>query len=217
MKHRPTASRFFSEEEKKGIEETTRDVESRTIGEIVVAVAQSSDLYPEADLLGGVLLGSFFSFILTTLFFHSSIWFFIPMGFLFYFPFHWIVRKVAELKTCFIGRERKMHAVQKRAISTFYEHGLYKTKMNTGVLFFFSLFERKVWVLADAGIHEKIGEETLNQFASLVSRGVREGRPCEALCEAIRGMGKLLSLHFPMTPGDTNELPDAVITEETPP
>ena len=216
MKHRPTASRFFSEEEKKKIQETTRDVESRTIGEIVVAVAESSDPYAEADLLGGILLGSFLSFTLTALFFHSSIWFFLPMSFLFYFPFRWIVRKGIPVKTCLISRERKAEAVRKRAIGAFYEHGLYKTKMNTGVLFFFSLLERKVWVLADAGIHEKIGQETLNRFAMLVSQGVRDGRPCEALCEAIGEIGKLLSQHFPMTPEDTNELPDAVIMEETP-
>ena len=57
MKHRHTASEFFSEEEKERIKATTRDVESRTIGEIVVMVVGSSDPYAEADFLGGVLLG----------------------------------------------------------------------------------------------------------------------------------------------------------------
>jgi len=214
MKHRRTASEFFSEEEKEKIKATTRDVESRTIGEIVVMVVGSSDPYREADLLGGVLLGSLLSFILTALFFHSSIWYFVPMSIIFFFPAQWIVRKVFPLKALFISRERKAEAVRRRAISAFYEHGLYKTRKNTGVLFLISWLERKVWVLADKGIHEKIGQETLNQAATLVSQGVREGRPCEALCGAIQKMGELLSKHFSMIPGDTNELPDAVITEE---
>ena len=214
MKHRRTASDFFSEEEKEKIKATTRDVESRTIGEVVVMVVGSSDPYVEADLLGGVLLGSLLSFILTALFFHSSIWYFVPMSFIFFFPSQWFVRKVIPLKALFISRERKADAVRRRAISAFYEHGLYKTRKNTGVLFLLSLLERKVWVLADKGIHEKIGQESLNQVATLVSQGVREGRPCEALCEAIRKMGEVLSEHFPMTPGDTNELPDSVITDE---
>ncbi len=217
MKHRVTASDFFSEEEKDRIEAMTRDVESRTIGEIVVMIVGSSDPYVEADLLGGVLLGSLLSFILTVLVFHSSIWYFVPMSFIFFFPSHWIVRGVTPLKALFISRERREEAVQRRAISAFYEHGLYKTRKNTGVLFLLSLLERNVWVLADKGIHEKIGQESLNQFATLVSQGVREGRPCDALCEAIRKIGEVLSRHFPMTPGDTNELPNSVLTEESSP
>jgi putative membrane protein len=213
MRHRLTANDFFSEEEKEKIRTTTQDVESRTIGEVVVMVVGSSDPYVEAELLGGVLLGSLLSFILTALFFHSSIWSFVPMSFIFFFPSQWFVRKVIPLKALFISRERKADAVRRRAISAFYDHGLYKTRKNTGVLFLISWLERKVWVLADKGIHEKIGQESLDQVATLVSQGVREGRPCEALCEAIRKMGEVLSEHFPMTPGDANELPDPVITE----
>jgi hypothetical protein len=53
MKRRTAAEHFFSEEEKERIKATTRDVESRTIGQIVVMIVGSSDPYPEADLLGG--------------------------------------------------------------------------------------------------------------------------------------------------------------------
>ena len=214
MKHRLTASDFFSEEEKKKIRATTQDVESRTIGEIVVMVVESSDPYVEADLLGGVLLCSLLSFILTALFFHSSIWYFVPMSFIFFFPSQWFVKKVIPLKVLFISSERKEDAARRRAISAFYEQGLYKTRKNTGVLFLLSLLERKVWVLADKGIHEKIGQEGLDQFALIVSQGIRDGRPCEALCAAFQKIGELLSKHFPLTPGDTDELPDDVITDE---
>jgi putative membrane protein len=95
----------------------------------------------------------------------------------------------------------------------FYEKGLYKTKQNTGVLFFLSLLERKVWVLADKGIYEKIEQETLNGFAQTVSQGIKEGRACDALCRAIEDAGTLLARHFPVTPGDTNELSDEVMTD----
>jgi putative membrane protein len=104
-------------------------------------------------------------------------------------------------------------AVRQRAVRAFYEKGLYKTRMNTGVLFFISLLEHKVWVLADKGIYEKIDQETLNGFARAVSLGIKEGRACDALCKAIRDAGEVLSKHFPLTHGDTNELTDTVITE----
>ncbi|MBP1699553.1 MAG: hypothetical protein H6Q41_4741, partial [Deltaproteobacteria bacterium] len=95
----------------------------------------------------------------------------------------------------------------------FFERGLYKTKKNTGVLFFLSLLEKKVWVLADKGIYEKMDQETLNRFANEVSSGIREGHACEALSQAIREIGGLLSQHFPITSNDTDELPNEVVVE----
>ena len=213
MKHRIKADQFFSEEERKRIKETIHDVESRTIGEVAVMVVDSSDRYHETEVLGGIFLGSFLSLIVTLLFFHSSIWSYIPLSFLFFLPSKYLFQKVPVLKAAFIGVHRKEHTVRQKAVSAFYEKGLYKTRKNTGVLFFLSLLERKVWVLADKGIFERIDQETLNRFAAAVSQGIKDGHTCDALCEAIRNSGELLTKHFPITPDDINELPDEVMTE----
>jgi putative membrane protein len=214
MRGHPKSERFFTAEEKERLKATTHEVESRTIGEIVVMVVDHSDHYIEAEVLGSVFLGSLLSLILSVLFFHASLWFYIPLSFLFFFPFWFVFIKVEALKRLFIGSRRREEAVSLRAERAFFERGLYKTKKNTGVLFFLSLLERKVWVLADKGIHEKMDQGTLNRFANEVSRGVREGRACDALSQAIQEIGVLLSRHFPITAGDTDELPDDVMTEE---
>jgi putative membrane protein len=214
MRGHPKSERFFTVEEKERLKATTHEVESRTIGEIVVMVVDHSDHYIEAEVLGSVLLGSLLSLILTVLFFHSSIWSYIPLSFLFFFPCWFLFIRVVVLKKLFIGTRRKEEAVRMRAERAFFERGLYKTKKNTGVLFFLSLLERKVWVLADKGIYEKMDQETLNRFANEVSTGIREGRACDALSRAIQEIGVLLSKHFPVTPDDTDELPDDVMTEE---
>ncbi|HXX57837.1 MAG TPA: TPM domain-containing protein [Thermodesulfovibrionales bacterium] len=213
MKHGLKAERFFTAEEKKRIRETTRDVESRTIGEIAVMVVESSDHYFEAEIVGAILLSSLLSLAVTVSYFHSSVWFYVPLNFLFFFPARLLFQKVHSLKVAFTGLHRREHAVRLRAVRAFYEKGLYKTRKNTGILFFISLFERKVRVLADSGIHEKIGQETLDRLAKTVSQGIRDGRASDALCEAIKAAGALLEKHFPLTPGDTNELSDAVMTE----
>ncbi|MCL5024593.1 MAG: TPM domain-containing protein [Nitrospirae bacterium] len=212
MKHGLKAERFFTAEEKKRIKEATRDVEARSIGEVAVMVVESSDHYFEAEIIGGILFAGLFSLIMTVLFFRASVWFYVPLCFLAFFPFRLLFRKAPALKSAFIGVRRKEHAVRLRAIRAFYEKGLYKTRNNTGILFLVSLFERKVRVLADSGIHEKIGQETLNGFARGVSRGIREGRASDALCDAIREAGELLSRHFPLGGDDTNELSDDVMT-----
>ena len=214
MKAYSKADEFFTVEEKERLKATIQEVESKTIGEIVVMVVDHSDHYIEAEVLGGILLGSLLALIATLLYFHSSIWSYVPLSFLFFFPCRFLFQRIEALKRLFIGVRRKEEAVRLRAERAFFEKGLYKTKKNTGVLFFLSLFERKVWVLADKGIYEKMDQETLNRFANEVSRGIRESRACEVLSHSIQEIGILLSKHFPITPDDTDELPDEVMTEE---
>jgi putative membrane protein len=208
-----TAKTYFTEAELQRIAATTREVECCTIGEVAVMVINSSDEYREATVLGSLLLGSGISLLLSEIFLDASLTYFILITVLF-FPFmRLLLNFLPILKISFVGRRRLEEAVRKRAIMAFYEKGLYKTKANTGVLFFISLLEHKVWVLADKGIYEKIEQQTLNTFAQTVSQGIKEGRACDALCQAISETGKILATHFPLTPGDTNELSDQVIME----
>jgi putative membrane protein len=210
---RKRAEHYFTKEENERIKNTTKEVECRTSGEIVVMMVDRSDDYLDGEVIGGVVCGSLVAMAITALFLNASIWFFIPLTFICFFPFRFIFRKYHPLRTAFLSARRREHAVRHRAIRAFHEKGLTRTKEHTGVLFFISLLERKVWVLADRGIHEKIGQETLNKFASQVSTGVAEGRACDALCKAIKEAGDLLARHFPCSPDDKDELPNGVITK----
>lgn len=204
---------FFDAEEKETLKTVIHDVESRTTGEIVIMVVDHSDRYIEAEIIAGVLLASILSLILTVGFFHSSIWSYIPISFLFFFPCRFLFIRAEVLKKPFIGNRRLQEAVKVRAERTFFERGLNKTRKSTGVLFFLSLLERRVWVLADKGIYTRMDQGTLNRFAHEVSGGIKQGRACDALSQAIREIGALLSQHFPITPEDTNELSNDVVTE----
>lgn len=207
------ARTFFNDAELRRIEESTRAVECCTIGEVAAMVVDSSDQYADTELLGGIFLGSFVSLLVTVFFFQSSLWFYIPLSILFSLPCRMLFRNILPLKRSLIGAGRIEAVVRQRAVGAFHEKGLYKTRKHTGVLFFISLLEHKVWVLADKGIYEKIDQETLNRFARAVSQGIKEGRACDALCQAIKDAGEILAKHFPLTPGDTNELSDRVMTE----
>ena len=216
MRQYKRADRFFTEEEKEKLKRATADIESRTVGEIAIVVVDHSSQYSEAEILGGISLSSILSLMITGIFFHASLWWFIPLCFLLFFPLRLFFVKMPLLKATLIGTKRREMAVKERALKAFYEKGLYKTKENTGVLFFLSLLERKVWVLADKGIHSKIHQNTLNRFANIVTKGIREGRACDALIEAIEEAGALLAKHYPIKPGDINELPDTVMCETGP-
>ncbi len=107
MIHSVKAEKFFSGEERERIKKTVQDVETRTIGEVAVMVVDSSDQYIEAEVMGGVFLGSLISLSLTMVFFHSSLWSFIWLSFIFYFPAKYIFRKVPHLKTAIHRIEEK--------------------------------------------------------------------------------------------------------------
>jgi putative membrane protein len=123
------------------------------------------------------------------------------------------VRSFPAIKSEFISPRKRGDAVRMRALRAFTEKGLYRTEAQTGVLFFLSLMERTVWVLADKGIYEKIRQEQLDRFAAMVSQGVREGRAAQALRQAVAEAGTLLAEHFPVKAEDRNELSDGIITE----
>ena len=211
MKHPVKAEKFFTKQERERIREAAMDAESRTIGEIAVAVVDRSSRYHEAELLGGVFLGGAISLVLTTFLFHGSVWSFIPFTFVLFFPSYFLFKRFPALNGMFTGRKRREQAVRERALRTFYEKGLYKTAASTGVLFFLSLLERKVWVLADRGIHSKIHQPTLNKFADMVSQGIAQGRATDALCEAIKEMGTLLATHYPAAGQHKDQLCDDII------
>lgn len=213
MKYQAKADSFFTEDEKERIKVTTIGVEARTIGEIATVVIDQSSEYKEAEVLGAVFVGSLVSLLITATFFHGSVWAFIPFAFILFFPAKLLFQKVTALKVVFVGNKRREKAVKERALRTFYERGLYKTKKHTGILFFLSLLERKVWILADKGIHGKIKQQALNEYARTVSRGIQEGRASDALCEAITSVGELLWEHYPITDADTDELSNAVMCE----
>ncbi len=205
--------RFFTESEKKKIKEAIGHAESKTSGEIATMIVDASSDYRDAEIIGSVLLSGIISLIITVLVFHSSLWMYIPLVFVLFFPSSLLFKRFPFLKLTFVGIKRMEREVMERAIRGFYEKGLYKTKDHTGVLFFISILERKVWVIADKGIHRKMEQDSLKRLAAMVSKGIREARACDALCEAIIEAGEILAKHYPISKDDINELTDEMMTE----
>lgn len=143
-----------------------------------------------------------------------GVWFLIPLQIMYFFISKLIFYLIPGLKIFFLSENHKLHEVQERAFKAFHDHGLHKTRDETGVLFMLSLLERKVYILADKGIYEKINQETLDEFAKNISTGIKKNKGAEALAKAITGVGEILAKYFPAKPDDTNELSDEIITEK---
>ncbi|HEY3307215.1 MAG TPA: hypothetical protein VGJ93_02055 [Desulfuromonadaceae bacterium] len=205
------ARHFFNKQEKNRIRLLVKEAERLTSGEIATMVVDESDSYREAEILGAVLLSSLLALIIAIAIHHITIWTYIPLVCLIYFPLFWIFRRFPGLKLSFVSRRRIEEAVRERAVSAFFSKGLYRTREETGILIFISLLEHKVWILGDRGINALIEPESWRSFADELAKGIRDGHACEALGSVVQKCGTILAEHFPRRSDDTNELPDELI------
>ena len=203
---------FFSTAEREKIRQAVAEAEKGTTGEIAVMVVDESDRYRDAEILGALLVAGLVSVILSVALHHVTIWFFLPVLFLLFFPCWYLFRKLPHLKLALLSYRRTHHAVTERAILSFYQKGLYRTKKGTGVLIYISLLEHRVWILGDKGINEKIEPGFWDSLVQELTSGIRAGRALDALCAVIARCGAVLTQQFPGRPDDTNELPDDVIS-----
>lgn len=206
------AETFFTEAENLQIAATISEVEKKTSGEVVAMVVSASDTYPEASLLAGLSIGGLTALIITDLFLHDSLGYFLPLLACGTILASSLAKISPPLLRWFIPENRLENRVAERALRSFYEKKLHATRDNTGVLFFISLLEHKVWILADTGIYEKISQETLLAYANDIATGIKQGKGCAALCRQIEAVGSILAQHFPVKTDDINELSNQVLT-----
>lgn len=102
-------------------------------------------------------------------------------------------------------------AARKAAQAQFMAHGVHLTAERTGILIYVALADRRVEIVADDGINRKVAQSELDQLAQEVVVAARSGTPADGLVNAVHGAGKLLSLHFPPSATNPNELPDRVV------
>jgi putative membrane protein len=203
---------IFSHEEKELIRQAVAEAEGKSAGEIATMVVRQSERYREAEQLGALLVAGLVDVAIAVITRHVTIWSYIPIAFLLYFPTLWFFRRFPRLKLSFAGKRRQAEAVRERALAAFFEKGLHRTEQETGILIFISLLEQKVWILGDRGINEKIAPHYWKSFATDLAAGLRAGRAAEALCRVISGCGAELARHFPRQPDDRNELPDEILS-----
>jgi len=202
------AKEFFSKEQKERIREAVRAAEGSTRADIAVMLVDESDRYREAELAGALCFSALVALALSMALHHLTIWFYIPVTAVLLFPFLRLFKSFPHMKLAFLHRRRVEEAVRERAVYAFFQKGVHKTEEETGILIFISLLERKVWILADRGIHDKIASGRLRTLALDLAAGIKEDRALEALCGVIEKCGEELARYFPGVHGKgaTDEL-----------
>lgn len=101
--------------------------------------------------------------------------------------------------------------VKKAAEKAFVRLGLTRTKQRNGVLLFVVPSRRKLVILGDCGLHEKVGHEFWSRVVESVVERFRAGDYTGGIVRGIEEVGEQLAVHFPYdAASDVNELPNAV-------
>jgi putative membrane protein len=89
--------------------------------------------------------------------------------------------------------------------------GLFRTREETGILIYLSVFEGKVWVLGGRGVDAAVPSGFWQGVVDEVVAGVKEGRPAAVICAAVGGIRGVLAEKFPAATSDTSELPNLIV------
>jgi len=191
------------------ITEAVAAAERTTSGEIVVTVVPESDPYPRAELFAALLGGVVVGIGLTLATGSESLFHFLPAAIVATVVGVGIVRRLPHLKRPFVSPWIRKQEVRQRAIQAFFDHRLYQTRDATGVLLFLSLLERRVELLADKGIDERVPAGSWDGVVVELTSALRRGAVVDGTVAAIEQIGTILATHAPPREDDTNELPDA--------
>ena len=122
--------------------------------------------------------------------------------------------KQAELNT---SGEIKVHIDRKckedvldHAAYIFDELELQRTKLRNGVLIYLAVEDRKLAILGDAGINQKVANDFWDTTRDFMVSNFKEGKFTEGLAGGIQLAGEQLKKHFPYQSDDVNELSDDI-------
>ncbi len=211
------AEQFLTQEEQDQVTAVVKEAEQTTSGEIVPMIVSRSHDYPMAAALAVVCVGLPLSLLLTALIGSllwigpENLWLFLAIFSGCFAVLYPLAYRSDTIKRFFLNETLADFEVREAALAAFYSEGLYKTRESNGILLFVSVLEHKVWILADAGINDRIDKAVWENIVADITRGIKAGRRCEAICEAVRRIGSVLRAQFPYQKSDTDELHNLIV------
>lgn len=215
---------ILSDSDRKRVEDAVKVAESRTAGEIVTVLCERSSDYARwraflvaaATVVCATVLDRAWPYLLSAapgierVLPHDVSSWLIPFQVAVAAVFWWLSGRAAPLRRVLPAKVTTA-AVAARAKQAFLDHGVTETRDRSGVLIFVSELEHRVQILADRGIHERVGVEGWQRHVRTITKSIREGKAGNGIVEVVEEIGEELASAFPRREDDENELPDAVV------
>jgi len=214
----------LSDSDIKKISFAVKNAESKTSGEIATAIIKESYDYAIYELMFAVICGLIYFVIM--MFFVGSIeqylegrfWDYTVHYLVMFYGFStfiiitifYFIANISSIDRLIVPNKIRNAKVKERATRYFMESGVYNTKDRTGILIFISIMERRVELLADSGINEKIPKQKWQKIVDNIIKGIKKRDITYHLTDSINECGELLKSHFPIQTDDKNELSDDI-------
>jgi uncharacterized membrane protein len=102
----------------------------------------------------------------------------------------------------------KGQAARARAIDVFAQLRIWDTEHNNGVLIYLLLADRDVEIVADRGIHAKVGSQEWENICRKMETAFKQANYEGGVVSGIRAVTQHLIRYFPASGAGQNELPD---------
>ena len=102
----------------------------------------------------------------------------------------------------------KGQSARERAIDVFSQLRIWDTKHNNGVLIYLLLADRAVEIVADRGIHAKVGAREWERICRQMENDFKRAHYEGGVISGIQAVTQHLVEHFPASGTGQNELPD---------
>ena len=100
---------------------------------------------------------------------------------------------------------------RERAIELFSHLRIWDTEHNSGVLIYLLLADRDVEIIADRGIHHRVGDAEWETICKKMEQEFRQQHFEAGVLHGIHAISELLARHFPASTNNVNELPDTTV------
>lgn len=108
------------------------------------------------------------------------------------------------------GWLEKTKSIRELAEKEFISAKIAKTKAATGILIFMIFNAKEFCILADDKINQKVNQSVWDEIADDMTKHFKQEKFCNGIIKGVEQTGKILTQHFPIQPGDVNELSNEV-------
>jgi putative membrane protein len=198
----------ISEQDRERISKAIRAAETKTSGEIVCVLAEtSSDAIALPILIAAVaalalpwLLVAFTAMTVYRILSLQVIVFLVLM----------VLLCLPRVRVALMPRRARRAVAHRVAMEQFRTRGIARTKDRSGILIFVSLAERYARIVADEGIAARVRQSEWQAAVDALIAHMRSGHIADGFIVAIDLCGAELAKHFPRTEADREELPDRI-------
>lgn len=198
----------ISTHDRERIADAIRSAETKTSGEIVCVLAQTSSDTAALPVVIAAVIALALPWLLVSLT-AMTVHRILVLQILVFFALL-ILLCLPRIRVALIPRKARRAIAHRAAMAQFAMRGIARKKDRSGIMIFVSLAERYARIIADDGIAARVPQSDWQAAVNALVAHMRDGRIADGFITAINVCGNELAKHFPRTATSSDVLPDRI-------